>query len=43
LFLEIEEFKILIDQGDQLLIRLIKILQASDNQDYLIVQIKIIL
>ena len=29
LFLKIKEFRILLDQGDQLTIRLIKILQAS--------------
>jgi len=39
LFLKIKGFRILLDQGDQLLIRLIKILQVSNDQDHLIVQI----
>ena len=39
LFLKIEGFRILLDQGDQLLIGLIKTLQASKGQDHLIVQI----
>jgi len=43
LFLKIKESKILLDQGNQLLIRLIKILQASNNQDHLIVQIGVVL
>ena len=37
LFLNIKGSRILLDQGDQLLIGLIKILQASNDQDYLIV------
>jgi len=43
LFLKIKRCKILLDQGDQLLIRLIKILQASNSQDHLIVQIEVVL
>ena len=39
LFLKIEGSRILLDQGDQLLIGFIKILQVSDGQDLLIVQI----
>ena len=37
LFLKIKGFKILLHQEDQLLIGLIKILQASNGQDHLIV------
>ena len=43
LFLEIKWSRILLDQGDQLLIRLIKILQASNDQDHFIVQIRVVL
>ena len=43
LFLKIEGFRILFDQGDQLQIGLIKILQASNDQDHLIVQIGVVL
>jgi len=43
LFLTIKGFKILLNQGDQLLIRLIKILQVSNCQDHLIVQIEDVL
>ena len=43
LFLKIDGFRILLDQGDQLQIGLIKILQASNGQDHLIVQIEVIL
>jgi len=43
LFLKIKKSRILLDQGDQLLIRLIKILQASNGQDHLIVQIGFVL
>jgi len=43
LSLKINGFRILLDQGDQLLIRLIKILQASNDQDHLMVQIRIVL
>ena len=39
LFLKIKESRIFLDQKDQLLIKLIKILHASNNQDYLIVRI----
>jgi len=35
LFLKIEGSRIILDQGDRLIIRLIKILQASDDQDHL--------
>ena len=43
LFLKIKGFRILLNQGDQLLIGLIKILQASKRQDHLIVQIRVVL
>jgi len=43
LFLKIKGFIILLHLGDQLLIELIKILQASNGQDHLIVQIRVIL
>ena len=43
LFLKIKGFRILLDQGDQLLIRLIKIIQASNSQDHLIDQIGVVL
>ena len=43
LFLKIKGFRILLHQGDQLLIGLIKILQASNSQNYLIVQIGVVL
>jgi len=39
LFLKIKRSRILLEQGDQLLIGLIKILQVSNDQDHLIVQI----
>ena len=42
LFLKNKGSKILLNQGDQLLIGLIKILQASNDQDHLIVQIGVI-
>jgi len=42
LFLKIEGFKILLDE-DQLQIGLIEILQASNGQDHLIVQIGVVL
>ena len=42
LFLKIEGFRILLDQEDQLQI-LIKILQASNGQDHLLVQRGIVL
>jgi len=37
LFLKIKRYKILLDQGDQLSMGLIKILQVSNDQDHLIV------
>jgi len=43
LFLKIKRFRIFLDQRDQLLIGLIKILQASNDQDHLIVQIGVVL
>ena len=43
LFLKIGGFKILLDQGDQFQIGLNKILQASNDQDHLIVQIGVAL
>ena len=43
LFLKIKGFRILLDQGDQLLIGLIKSLQVSNGQDHLIVPIGVIL
>ena len=43
LFLKIKVSRILLNQGDQLLIGLIKILQASNDQDHLIVQIGAVL
>ena len=43
LFLKIKEFRILLDKGDQFLIGLINILQASNDQDHLIVQIGVVL
>jgi len=42
-FLKIKGFRILLDQGDQLLIGLIKSLQASNSQDHLIVQLRVVL
>ena len=42
LFLKIKGFRILLDQGDHL-IGLIKMLQASNDQDHLIVQIRVVL
>ena len=43
LFLKVEGFRILLDQEDQFRIGLIKILQASNGQDHLIVQIGVVL
>jgi len=43
LFLTIKGSRILLDQGDQLLIGLIEILQVSNGQDHLIVQIGVVL
>ena len=43
LFLKIERSKILLDQGEQLLIGWAKIFQAFNSQDYLIVQIGVAL
>ena len=43
LFLKIERFRILLGQVNQLLIRLIKILQAFNGQDHPIVQIGVVL
>ena len=43
LFLKIKGSKILLDQGDQLLIGLIKILQVSNGQGHLIVQIRVVI
>ena len=43
LFLKIKVFRILLNQGDQFLIGLIKILQTSNSQDHLIVQIGVVL
>ena len=43
IFLMIKGSKILLDQEDQLLIGLIKILQASNGQNHLIVQIEVVL
>ena len=43
LFLKIKGFKIFLDQGDQLLIGLIKILQACNDQDHLIIQVGVVL
>ena len=43
LFLKNERCKILLDQGDQLLIGLIKIFQASNGQDHFTVQIRVVL
>ena len=43
LFLKIKGFRILLNQGDQLQIRLIMILQASNGQVHLIVQIGVVL
>ena len=43
LFLKIKGYRILLDQGDRHLIGLIKILQASNGQDYLIIQIRVVL
>ena len=40
LFLKIEESRILLDQEEQLLIGLIKILQVSNDQDLLRVRIE---
>ena len=42
LFLKFKDFKILLDQENQLLIGLIEILQVSDGQDHLIVQITVV-
>ena len=42
LFLKFKGSRILLDQEDQLIIGLIKILQASNGQDYLIVQIEVV-
>ena len=39
LFLNLKGFRIRLDQGDQLLIGLIKILQVSNGQNHLIVRI----
>ena len=39
LFLKIKGLRILLNQGDQLLIGLIKFLQVSNDQEHLIVQI----
>ena len=41
LFLKIKESRILLDQEDQLLIGLIKILQEFNGQDHLIVQLEL--
>ena len=41
LFLNIKGPRLLLDQGDQLPIGLIKFLQASNSQDHLIVQIEL--
>ena len=43
LFLKIKRFRILLDQGDQLQLGLIKILQASNDQNHLMVQIRVVL
>ena len=43
LFMKITGFRIILDQGDQLLIRLIKVLQAYNGQDHLIVQKGVVL
>ena len=43
LFLKIKGSRILLEQGDQLLIEMIKILQAFNGQDHLIVQIGVVL
>jgi len=43
LFLKIKESRILLDKGDQLLIEWIKILQASNDNDHLIIQIGVVL
>jgi len=43
LFLKIKGYKILLDQGDQFLKGLIKILQPSKDQDHLIIQIGVVL
>jgi len=43
LLLKIKGSKIFLDQGDQLLIGLIKILQTSNDQNHLIVQIGVVL
>jgi len=43
LFLKIKRYRILLDQGDQPLIGLIKIFQAFNDQDHLIVQIGVVL
>jgi len=40
---KIKGFRILLDQGDQFLKGLIKILQPSKSQDHLIVQIGVVL
>jgi len=42
-FLKIEEFRILLDQWGELLIGMLKILQASNDQDHLRVQIGVVL
>ena len=43
LFLKIKGSRILLDQGDQLIIEIIKIFRASKGQDHLIVQIVVVL
>jgi len=43
LFLKIKRSRFLLDQGDQLLIELIKTFQAFNDQDHLIVQIGVVL
>jgi len=43
LFLKIKGFRILLNQRDQFLRRLIKVLQSSKGQDHLIVQIGVVL
>ena len=43
LFLEFKGSRVLLDLGDERLIKLNKILQASDGQDYRVVQIGVVL
>ena len=43
LFLKIKGFRILLDQENQLLIVLVKILQVSKGQNHIIVQIGVVL